>query len=398
MTPEEIYDQKLQRAFHLEELGRYKESNDILLECIDGGGDDWYIWITIATNYRSLSEYDKALAAIHESLSINPDEVEAINVKALILVALKGVKESKKLLHYSLELNAHNPDAFAYLAAIAIEEEKYKKALNYIESGLAIDPDHDALKRLKVNVSVYSSDLDLQQHINDYLEENPESGSVISLNAAHAIDRGDLEKAEALAYQALEIDPSDKLAKFVLLHVRKNSSWLLRFFVARSFQTYTIQWTVWRVIVMILVWKGVMIWGAFLVLYMLVTWVGGVTYNTWIRRDPRLSLMLLPHQIKQSNYYLVNLSVIVLLTIMQYISDQPLIDKAMVWAVVALFIGISYFEVNSRKVKMRFFISTILLLCMMYFATISTVTASVIVGVLCIILHGFFFSVRIIGE
>jgi len=83
---------------------------------------------------------------------------------------------------------------------------------------------------------------------------------------------------------------------------------------------------------------------------------------------------------------------------MQYISDQPLIDKAMVWAVVALFIGISYFEVNSRKVKMRFFISTILLLCMMYFATISTVTASVIVGVLCIILHGFFFSVRIIGE
>gem|GEM_PF-6606305 len=92
-------------------------------------------------------------------------------------------------MHYSLELNAHNPDAFAYLAAIAIEEEKYKKALNYIESGLAIDPDHDALKRLKVNVSVYSSDLDLQQHINDPMDRMESDSYDSSLEGSNDMGR-----------------------------------------------------------------------------------------------------------------------------------------------------------------------------------------------------------------
>ncbi len=113
------------------------------------------IWTRIGKVYLEKKEYSKAKDITRKALAINPDEIDALFIKAFIEKHNKDYSEAKKSLNKILSINPRSTLAYCLLSKMHIEQGDLISANNCINKALVINPD-DKLA-LKLNIALSDS-------------------------------------------------------------------------------------------------------------------------------------------------------------------------------------------------------------------------------------------------
>ena len=86
--------------------------------------------------------WQEALDGATEALSLEADNVSALNLRAKSLVKLNKVADANSTLDYAIHQNPENPDSHANKGWALIEKGDYDNALVHFKESLRIDPNH----------------------------------------------------------------------------------------------------------------------------------------------------------------------------------------------------------------------------------------------------------------
>ena len=309
-----------------EALGEIKKSKKILDIALENYPNYAPFHVHLSSYYFQSNHRKKAIKAINRAIQLAPYNADYKARAAIIFFSNNQPKMGKPLLDIAVE---KDPNSLDVIIAQAVYESTLKNteaALSHIERGLEIDPNNIGLLSIRTKI----------------LTE----------------DASTIKKAAAAAQHALTLDPGEESVRKDLLEVFRNKNRVLRFFVGNSFNRYRLEWTFWRVILMIVFWKGVILWGGVFILYLLVTWYGSVLFNSGVRLHPTYKVLLNNQDIQQSNVFLGihGLLLLALLSSNFYPVDQDLYFGGICLFLLVLLVGISYFEIRSKTGKMYFFI------------------------------------------
>lgn len=344
--------------------GQYKKAKQLLDLAIEKRPNDDNLHYLYAHLYSKVNDIKKALQHIHIALEARPTDVTYLFTISSLYSSNNQIEQAKKYLKIGESISPNNVNIIKRKANIQMVDGEYDEALITVNRGLEISPNDSFLLSLYARIKTRSSST--------------------------------IEEAEEVAYQALQQDPNDEVARKSLLEILKNRNSLLRFFVGNSFNRYKIEWTFTRVVLSIICWKGFFLWGGFLVLYLLITWYGGVLYNTVIRRHFKYKMLLNQSEINQSNLF-IGLHVIFLMLSIFY--NVIGVDE-LVWfqffstALLILLVGISFYEIRTTDGKIHFYLfagfSAVIFL--------STYSLPIMMGaasIVLLLLYGFLFTLRI---
>jgi len=326
----------------------------------------------------------------------------------------------------------NNPLLYYLMSRISSENNQNKEGLKYILKAIEIDPEegqyHTAAAALyfdlgKTNQADFHLRISEEQYPED--EQNIYLRTIIHIfendrkKASETLKRGldlnpkstlfqnlfihldsqnrpNLSTLKELSLNALEENPFDPHAQQSLLYTIKNSNPIVRFFVAYGFNRYKIEWTPWSVIAVTLFWKGTLISGGFVLLYLLITWAGTALFYTVIRKHPKYKYILSEKDKYMSNTFLVIIvgALIVLTTIFRV--DPSLGTKfgSIAGILFILFTSISYFEIEHRSGRKAFAIFMLI----STFILVSSLGNMILFGILSLLLlliYAFLFTLNI---
>ncbi|MHB9026588.1 MAG: tetratricopeptide repeat protein [Armatimonadota bacterium] len=90
--------------------------------------------------YGAFGKTDKALEQVNRALVIEPDNVEALNLRAAILYEMDRDDEATASNQRALEINPCSVEALHGLAAVANDQESYPEALQWLDRAFACIP------------------------------------------------------------------------------------------------------------------------------------------------------------------------------------------------------------------------------------------------------------------
>lgn len=90
----------------------------------------------------SKTNWQEALDGATEALSLEAENVGALNLRAKSLVKLNKVADANSTLDYAIHQNPENPDSHANKGWALIEKDDYDNALVHFKEALRIDPNH----------------------------------------------------------------------------------------------------------------------------------------------------------------------------------------------------------------------------------------------------------------
>ena len=389
----------VERAIQLMELHRYQEAIKEILSAIQQNGNPavlhYELW---GECLFSLNRIGEAKALLKEALAEYPAAPNLLAYLALCYQKEEALGKAHTIIDEAIRLRPTNTWLLAIKANLFCQALKYDKALKIVDEALVLDPEYGRLFFIK-SLAYYGQNepeaaLD---HLQRALKLEPNEEEYIALHARLLSELKQTEQAEAHAKAALSIDPTNQLAKNTLLEIYKNKNGLFRFFVGHGFGRYQMEWTVWRVLLAILFWKGVMLWGGLFLIYLLVTWYGSVLYNSIMRLHTTYYLLLSEEDRQQSNYFL-GANAVLIVTTLGFLFDEHLLASSswvnlMVGSILFLFIGISYFEIISNLG--RYFVVAFSLFSAALLVTFWTTGTFLFMGPLLLILYAFLFTFRV---
>jgi len=313
--------------------------------------------------FASKHDYTKALKAMDIALEIEPENASFLCLAAKLNIWINRPEEAKYQIDLARQIDPNLIDVVYMDAIYAIQMQDNHKALRFVEDGLAIEPNN---------------------------------ADFISLRTKLLTESRSIKAAKESAFQGLSIDPTDARSKENLLEVLKNENKLLRFFVGNSFNRYQMEWTIGQIVLCVIFLKGVILWGGFALLYLIVTWYGGVLYKSVLRKHHKYKYLLSESDLMQSNFFLISNGLILtsfLLYKMSILSADPY-NSVLFTLILTLFLGISFFEINSSRGKQTFYVY-------LAFSTFCLVQSSgdmigyTIVCTLLLLLYAFLFTLNI---
>jgi len=350
----DFFDQ-MHKAEHLIELGRYDQGIAILNEL----AHDESMHTLVLPFLFNIHIHKRDLRSAKKVLKLMQTKYGAKKWTLISASYYYGAKLNfKKSLSYAemaLEQDPEDQEFLVQAASSACELRQLNKAENFLK--LADEQNPEDFNCLIAWIQFHTYRLDkvaVEKVLDRALKLYPEEQALLNIKTRLVIDKGkDMSEAAELAEMTLLKDPSNEDARSTLLLYLKNKNKMLKFFAGNSFNRYKIEWTPWRVILMVLFWKGTLLWGGFGLLYLLVTWYGGVLYNSLIRLHKRYKLLLNSTDIMQSNVFLKfnGMMVIALLIKPTLEMSDGNFSSLLATIFYALMIGISFFEIESKSGK-----------------------------------------------
>ena len=310
---------------HLE-LDAPEKAKELCLSALQQFPDYSIFHYLLAFYYRKKEQYTKAVEHAKIAFDQEPEFVPYINYLGLLMIDAERYHSAKSYLELAQEHDPNNVETLSYLALLEIKQQNELAALEYIKRGIEIDPNNLYLHNLR--------------------------------NALSTRSKSEAKKAKEHALHTLSLDPTDQFAKSTLLEILKAENSLFGFFLRRSFGRFQIEWNIGRIIMLIFFFKGMVVWAGFMALFLLVTWWGGVLFNSIIRVHKRYKYLLDPPSIQQSNIFLVmNGLLLTAICIASLTAFDSEIKFGMIASIASLLLfTISYHEIDTKGGKLQFWV------------------------------------------
>jgi len=196
----------LQNKNYTEALNYYREKLNI-----DIGSS---LYFKAIMSYKS-GKYDKALEYFNEALKIDPEDIDSLTGKGMVLLKQQNIKGSIDCFNRVLKINEKDVRALYYKGLALYYDEKYEEAIKYYEEVLKINPKYaDAWNGkgfLLFNNGNYEEAL---KCYNKALEIEPQK-SITLMNIGNTMyGMKNYEEAIKCYKKVLEIEPGNKQAWF----------------------------------------------------------------------------------------------------------------------------------------------------------------------------------------
>lgn len=349
---------KLEKAQALIDMGRYQPAVSILMGCLGERTMLIEVYLRLVICHINLNHLEEAERYVQLGLQEDPNRSEILYLYSFICQLQEKFNPAFQHIEAALRLEPTRVKYLVHLASLYIDKDKYKKALEHLKVAEQYDPeDVDVLTQL-ANLSIAKGDKKASFH---YLERGlalaPNDPTLLALQSKILGQSSTTRKqAEAEAFEALRQDPNDAFAKATLLEILQKKNVFTRFFVARSFNRYNVEWTPVRVIIAVLCWKGVLLWGGFGTLYLMINWYCGVLFNTFLRRHKRYKYLLTEAEIKQSNFFLMMNGILITAILGLNVFGGSVMTSfgVIVGILVSMLFGLSYFAIEFKRGRIQF--------------------------------------------
>ncbi|MEP1930986.1 MAG: tetratricopeptide repeat protein [Hoeflea sp.] len=150
------------------------------------------------------------LAVCNKSLSLNPREREARNIKAIALTRQKEFEEAEILLQGLIVEFPDFADAYQNFGTLLIDADRAEHAINFFTKAIMLEPDnvsnHSQRARCRLKLKQYEPS---QYELTEALERFPGNGDIMHDAARLLFSMNETNKAIQYARQAHEADPRD---------------------------------------------------------------------------------------------------------------------------------------------------------------------------------------------
>lgn len=186
-------------------LGRFHDANDMYRSAIEA--DTSYLEAQLGAGELFTDKYNYADAAafLRDALQINPN-----SARAFLNVArnkrLEGGDEMAAALNKALSINPNFVEALALKAAIALEANRHDEAADEIEKALKINSRSLQAHSVKAAM-VYLQDRDFEPVVTATLAISPRYGEIYNTLSHYATITRRTEQAVQFARRATEIEP-----------------------------------------------------------------------------------------------------------------------------------------------------------------------------------------------
>jgi tetratricopeptide (TPR) repeat protein len=351
----------VEKAQLLYETRRYEEALETLL-LLDSKPSQvvqakyWWIY---STSLIQLKKVQEALSFILSKLSEYPNSPDLHFLLAKIHLKENKFKEALKCILRAIEINPRIEYYHSTASTLYIIEKNIEKAEYHLSIAEVLDPENEQVIYLRALIYI-------KQNNHKRAEQTLRRGLDIYPNSTHLLSiftllnhsyRPSTSTLKELSLNALAENPNDNNAQESLLFTLKNSNPIVQFFVANGFNRYKVEWGIREIIIVIIFWKGTLIWGGFGLLYLLINWAGTAFFYTIIRYHSKYKYILPSNGIAISNTFLIILSCSIpgIILIYQNETGGKLIFSAISGFLFMLLTAISYFKITTKSGRIWFF-------------------------------------------
>ena len=203
------------------DYGEFIKSNQTLDEILKLTGPDIPVLLMKFRNYESLAISDSAITQLKKIRTLDPDNLEMLNMLGQYYMKEGQENAAKKVLSDALERNARDPQSLINLAGIYLDDQKWDSAgtllANFIRDPLIEPEDKMNIARfLYTRVQQDSQNIQLRIETERVLDALTESegdyGPAFTLSGEFYAQTDQPEKALQNLEQANELLPEDDIA------------------------------------------------------------------------------------------------------------------------------------------------------------------------------------------
>jgi tetratricopeptide (TPR) repeat protein len=166
--------------------------------------------ILLATLLLAANQIDEALEDARDIVELAPDDARAHAISAAVQFRLNDLAAARQAVDQALQLDPQNEDAILVRARILIAEKKYKEALALLDEMLATRPDYASYYVMKLGIYEHLDDQSaVLQTYSKMVQQFPDNNVYQQALIQHHIDAGNLDQAEMLLKHDVEKDPQN---------------------------------------------------------------------------------------------------------------------------------------------------------------------------------------------
>ena len=170
--------------------------------------------LNLAKLYLLSDETGKAMEHVERVLAAQPENAEAVALKAAVMFRVQNVAEAVELANKALALDPNSQDAVAVLAGERVQAEDYDGAMEILDKAIARDGKAAVLHILRVQIlDTLGRREDLDAAFKELVAELPDNADYRRLYASTLIERERFEEARAQLVEVARILPRQRDAK-----------------------------------------------------------------------------------------------------------------------------------------------------------------------------------------
>ncbi len=186
-------------------LERFQDANDIYRSAIEADSDYLDAQLSAGELFTEKYQYGDAAQFLADALKINPNSARA-HLDVALNKRIEGGEDMNAALSRALTINPNFVEALALKAALALEMSQYDAAATEIEKALKINPRSLEAHSLKAAM-FYLQDKDFEPEVAATLEISPRYGGIFNTLSRYATITRRTEQAAAFARRAIETAP-----------------------------------------------------------------------------------------------------------------------------------------------------------------------------------------------
>jgi len=187
-------------------LNRFHDANDVYREAIEADSNYIDAHLSAAELFTKKYDYAGAMDFLSSALGLNPRSARAF-LDVALNKRIGGGSDMYAALNKALSLNPNYVDAIALKAALALETGDFDDAAASIEKALKINPKSVEVHSLRAAM-YYLQDRDFEPEVTATLAISPRYGEVYNTLAHYATITRRTEQSTQFARRALEVSPN----------------------------------------------------------------------------------------------------------------------------------------------------------------------------------------------
>ena len=163
-------------------------------------------------------DIQKALELVNAANALKADDSEIHAIRAGVLLRLNDREAARADAERALSLDRDNVDAYAVLAADALQDENSTSAMRFVDRGLEADPQNPAMLMFKLKIHGDSKDYQSAESVlRQLIVAVPDNKNARRMLVALLVERGRRDDAEIEMRAAVAADPTDIAAALELV-------------------------------------------------------------------------------------------------------------------------------------------------------------------------------------
>ena len=224
----------MQRVQLLFNQKRYADAKTILEQHLSISPTSYFARKALMYCLLRLGENDESRRMCEALLTEFPEDADLMKHSIEIDIDDEYLDRAESKVKMLKELSHLDQSVFILEAHIKLAQNNYDKALEAAERALEIEANDPEALNLKIMIENILGKGNLNADIEHVLELNPENPSTIANHALHFLHNDKPKEALERAREALQKDPNNELAQFVMAKAMKSQFLLYRLFFKYS--------------------------------------------------------------------------------------------------------------------------------------------------------------------